>query len=89
MVTLVAWRDDGFCRLLWQRVWFYLRGVRKNDLPPAHSVGQVSGSLAGIGRKRVRPDSTKMLRIPSTSGAPLWRLTSEWDLYPDSREMHS
>ena len=83
MVTLVAWRDDGFWILSWQRVWFLLRGVRKTNLPPPHSIGRAYGSLAGNGRGRIRPVSTQLSRIRSTSNAPRWRLTSEWEIYPD------
>ena len=88
MVTLVAWRDDGLLVLLWQAVWFYLRGVRKNDLPPPHSVGRAYGSLAGNGRSRIKPVSTQLSRIPSTRGAPRWRLTSEWEVYRDMVPAH-
>ena len=83
MVTLVAWRDDGFLPLCWQRVWFYLRGVCKNDLPPKGHVGRAYGSLAGNGRRRIRPVSIQLSRIRYTSDAPRWRLTSEWEVSPD------
>jgi len=83
MVTLVASRDDGFLTLCWQLVWFLSRGVRKTNLPPPHSIGRVYGSLAGNGRKHIRPVSIQLSRIPSTLGAPRWRLTSEWEVFPD------
>lgn len=80
----VAWRDDGWWPLFWLRLWWQLTDGRTKRFPPDGHVGQVSTSSQDIAPSRWSLTSTHLSRLQRTqitSGARLWRLTSEWETY--------
>jgi hypothetical protein len=78
---LVAWRDDGYWTLTWLRWSYRLRHGRMSNLPGPGFVGQESSSFRDTGAKYARLQSTRLHRIASTPGAPLWRLICVWAPY--------
>ena len=82
----VAYSDASVWTQIW-RVWWLLltRGRRTKwrgttQFPPPGFVGQVSTLSAATDPRPYRLRSTQVRHVPSTHGAPLWRLTCVWEI---------
>jgi len=82
VTTLVSYRTDGFWILIWLRFSLRWIGLLPRKLPGPGFVGQVSGSIAAFGHRRIRPRWTRLRRIASTHDAPQWQLTCGWVATP-------
>ncbi len=77
-----AYRDDGFWTQLSWVFWHRLMRGRLKTFPPPGFVGQVSTLSRVTDAPLFYLISIRMRRLQRThviSGAPLWRLTCEWE----------
>ena len=79
---LAAYRDDGSWIQLLQACSWHLKNDYLECFPPRGFIGLGSTSSAGIGPLPCKLNSIQLRRVANTRGAPLWRLTLEWETLP-------